>query len=124
MRTTQRMQASDDKTYTSARSSLGEELMITGKYRSKGNLHLRGQLQGAVHCHKLLVGEAAQIEGHVVAEEVVTQGRVVGAGPPAWCPAQSYVEGELSCHTLTIEQGATFEGESRADKPSRLNAGT
>lgn len=68
-----------DKTYTSAPSSLGEELMITGNISSKGDLHLRGQLQGDVHCHKLLVGEAAQIEGNVVAEEVVIQGRVVGA---------------------------------------------
>jgi len=53
--------------------------MITGNISSKGDLHLRGQLQGDVHCYKLLVGEAAQIEGNVVAEEVVIQGRVVGA---------------------------------------------
>jgi cytoskeletal protein CcmA (bactofilin family) len=99
-------------------SSLGEELVITGNVESKGDLHLRGHLQGDVHCNSLLVGEAARIQGNVIAEEVVIQGSVVGAVRAAGVVlrAKCHVEGEVVCRRLTIEQGATFEGESRIDK--------
>jgi cytoskeletal protein CcmA (bactofilin family) len=100
-------------------SSLSEELVITGNVTSRGDLHVRGQLQGDVHCHSLLVGEEATIYGSVIAEEVVIQGSVVGAVRAAGVVLQAkcYVEGEVVCQRLTIEQGATFEGESRIDKP-------
>jgi cytoskeletal protein CcmA (bactofilin family) len=103
-----------------APTSLGEELVIIGNIASKGDLHLRGQLQGDVHCHNLLVGEAAKIQGNVIAEEVVVQGSVIGAvrASGVVLQAKCYVEGEVVCQRLTIEQGATFEGESRIDKRS------
>lgn len=101
-------------------TSLSEELVITGNIASKGDLHLHGQLKGDVHCHNLLVGEAAKIQGNVIADEVVVQGTVIGAvrASGVVLRAKCYVEGEVVCQRLTIEQGATFEGESRIDKRS------
>ena len=101
-------------------SSLGEELVITGQIFCKGNLHLSGQLHGDVHCHKLIVGKAAKIQGNVIADEVVVQGSITGAVRAAnvVLQAKCYVEGEVVCQRLTVEQGATFEGESRIDKKS------
>jgi cytoskeletal protein CcmA (bactofilin family) len=103
---------------SSGPSSLGEELVITGNIAAKGDLHLRGQLQGDVHCHNLRVGEAAKIEGNVVAEEVVVQGSIIGAvrASDVVLQASCYVEGEVVCQRLTIEQGARFEGESKTEK--------
>lgn len=107
---------------SSAISSLGEELVIKGNISCKGDLHLGGQLQGDVHCQKLLVGAAAKIQGNVIANEVVVQGSITGAVRAADVVLQSrcYVEGEVVCQRLTIEQGATFEGESRIDKKCSL----
>ena len=56
-------------------STIGEDLTITGNVTSKGELHLNGQVQGDVHCVALVLGENAQLEGNVVAEDV----RSVGA---------------------------------------------
>ena len=107
----------------SAVASLGEDLRINGTITSKGEVHLSGQVYGDVHCHKLLVGEEAEIQGNVVAEEVVIRGRVVGNVRASGVVLQSSccVEGDVSCQTLIVEKGATFDGESRIDKgPPKL----
>ena len=71
-------------------SSLGEELVITGQISCKGDLHLSGQLRGDVHCHKLLVGKAAKIQGNVIADEVVVQGSIWALSEhKTWCCRQS-----------------------------------
>lgn len=116
------MLVAKESAQSGAISSLGEELVITGQISCKGELHFRGQLHGDVHCHKLLVGEAGKIQGNVIAEEVVVQGSITGAVRAAnvVLQAKCYVEGEVVCRQLTVEQGATFEGESRIDKKSAL----
>ena len=60
-------------------STIGEDLTITGNVTSKGELHLNGQVQGDVHCVALVLGENAQLEGSVVAEEVMVRGRLIGS---------------------------------------------
>jgi predicted acyltransferase (DUF342 family) len=54
-------------------STIDEDLTITGNVTSKGALHLDGQVQGDVHCVTLVLGENAQLQGSVVAEEVMVQ---------------------------------------------------
>jgi len=99
---------------TPATSTIGEELMITGNVTSKGEIHLEGTVQGDIHCHSLIVGEKSQIEGSVVAEEVVIWGRVIGSvhAPKLTLRSKCYVEGNLFHRGLTIEQGAFFDGMS------------
>jgi cytoskeletal protein CcmA (bactofilin family) len=58
-------------------STIGEDLTITGDVTSKGELHLDGQVQGDVHCAALVLGENAQLEGNLVAEDVMIRGRFV-----------------------------------------------
>ena len=60
-------------------STIGEDLTITGNVTSKGELHLDGQVQGDVHCVTLVLGENAQLEGSVVAEDVMVRGRLIGS---------------------------------------------
>ena len=52
-------------------STIGEELTITGNVTSKGELHVNGRVQGDVHCAVLVLGENAQVEGSVVAQDVI-----------------------------------------------------
>ena len=70
----------------SARKRLGEDLLIdsedltiTGNVTSKGKLHLDGRIQGDVHCTVLVLGENAQLEGRMIAEEVKVCGRLIGS---------------------------------------------
>src|SRR4249920_4263275 len=101
-------------------STIGEDLTITGNVTSKGELHLNGQIQGDVHCVALVLGENAQVEGSVVAEDVMVRGRLIGSVRALRVMLQStaYVEGNLFHKSLSLEQGTHFEGESRpSDDP-------
>jgi cytoskeletal protein CcmA (bactofilin family) len=96
-------------------SAIGEDLTITGNVTSKGELHLNGHVQGDVHCVALVLGENAQLEGSVVAEDVMVRGRLIGSvrALRATLEAGSHVQGDLFDKSLSIEQGTHFEGESR-----------
>jgi cytoskeletal protein CcmA (bactofilin family) len=89
--------------------------MITGNVMAKGKLHLDGQVQGDIHCVSLVLGETSRLEGNVVAEDVVIGGRIRGSVRALRVTLQPkcYVECDLFHQSLTIEQGAYFEGKSR-----------
>ena len=96
-------------------STIGEDLTITGNVSSKGELHLNGRVLGDVHCLALVLGENAQLEGSVVAEEVMVRGRLIGSvrALTVTLQASCHVEGNLFHKGLSLEQGTHFEGESR-----------
>ena len=110
-------------------SIIGEDLTITGNVSSKGEIQVDGEILGDVQCGSLLLGDKSQINGSVLAEDVVVRGRVLGSirGLRVTLQAQSHVEGDIYHQSLAIEQGAYFEGKSRrtddplstkADKPA------
>jgi cytoskeletal protein CcmA (bactofilin family) len=96
-------------------STIGEDLTITGNVTSKGALHLNGQVQGDVRCVALVLGENAQLEGSVVAEDVMVRGRLIGSvrALKVTLQSKSHVEGNLFHKSLSIEPDTHFEGESR-----------
>jgi cytoskeletal protein CcmA (bactofilin family) len=96
-------------------STIGEDLTITGNVTSNGELHLDGEIQGDVHCVALVLGENAQLNGGVVAEDVMVRGRLIGSvrARRVMLQSQAHVKGNLVHRSLSIEQGAHFEGESR-----------
>ena len=104
-------------------STIAEDLVITGNVTSKGEIHLDGQVRGDIHCLSLVVSEKSQIDGNVVAEEVAIRGSIIGsvrALRVALHP-QCHVEGDLFHHSLTIAQGAYFDGEARPCDPLSLS---
>jgi cytoskeletal protein CcmA (bactofilin family) len=46
---------------------------------STSPLHIDGRVHGDVQCASLVLGENSEIEGNVVAEDVVIRGRLIGA---------------------------------------------
>ena len=102
-------------------STISEDLTITGSVTSQGELHLNGQVQGDVHCVALVLGDNAQLEGNVVAEDVRVRGRLIGSVRALKVMLQStaHVEGNLVHKSLAVEHGTHFEGESRpSENPS------
>jgi cytoskeletal protein CcmA (bactofilin family) len=108
---------------TSARAQDSNPLSISPRRRpdnhrlvtSKGAIHLDGQVQGDLHCIALVLGENAQLEGSVVAEDVMVRGRLIGSvrALRVTLQSKSHVEGNLFHKSLSIEQDTHFEGESR-----------
>ena len=93
-------------------STISEDLVINGNVTSKGELRLDGQVHGDVHCVTLVLGESAQVEGNVVAEEVMVRGRLIGSVRALKVMLQStaHVEGNVFHKSLSLEQGTHFEG--------------
>jgi cytoskeletal protein CcmA (bactofilin family) len=101
-------------------SIIGEDLTITGNVTSKGEIQVDGEIQGDIRCSSLLIGDKSQVNGGVVAEDVVVRGHLIGSirGLRITLQAPSHVEGDIFHQSLAIEQGAYFEGKSRrSDDP-------
>ena len=96
-------------------STIGGDLTITGNVTSKGEIQLDGHVQGDVHCVAVVLGESANIEGNVAADDVVIRGRLIGSVRALRVTLQSmaHVEGDIIHQSLAMEQGAYFEGKSR-----------
>ena len=120
MPTNASLQSARDPSSKSGTSTIGDELTITGNVTSTGELNLEGHVQGDVHCVSLVLGENSQLEGGVIAEEVIIRGRLIGSVRALRVTLQSnsHVEGDLVHQSLAIAQGAYFEGKSRhSDDP-------
>lgn len=96
-------------------SVIGTDLSITGNLESTGELHIEGAVQGDIQAARIVVGEQANVTGSLVADEIVISGNVQGSirGNHVTFQAASRVEGDVYHKSLTIEQGAYFEGKSR-----------
>lgn len=99
-------------------SIIGNDLAIEGQsitIRCKGSLRVNGNIQADLHSRRLVVGEEAIINGSIAADEVDVLGRVNGAiyGAQVTLHASAEVEGDIHSRSLSIENGATFDGRSR-----------
>ncbi len=102
-------------------SVIGPDLTILGNLISKGEVHVEGEIQGDIHGSHITIGEKAKITGSIVSEEVVVRGHVMGSirGRRVMLQSSSHVDGDIYHQTLSIEQGAFFEGKSRrSDDPT------
>ena len=103
--------AAEQEPYELAKSSSGTSTI--GHYcHVKERAAIDGHIRGDVRCASLI---APEVEGNVVAEDVVIRGRVIGSirGVRVILQSSCHVEGDLVHASLAMEQGAYFEGKSR-----------
>jgi cytoskeletal protein CcmA (bactofilin family) len=83
--------------------------------RCKGSLRVNGAIEADLHCAELVVGEEAVVKGSIAADTVRVFGQVNGAilGANVVLHQSAQVEGDIHSQSLTIEQGASFDGRSR-----------
>jgi len=102
----------------SSPSVIGSSLIIVGNLVSEGELHIEGTVQGDIQAVNILVRDTAKITGTILGS--VKSDRVVLA-------ASCKLEGDVYHQSLSIEQGAFFEGKSRRGSaqtsPSASNLG-
>lgn len=86
-----------------------------GNLISAGEVQVDGEVQGDLHGTHVVIGEKARITGGIMAQEIVVRGHVMGSirGAKVMLQASSHVEGDVHHQSLSIEQGAYFEGKSR-----------
>ncbi len=93
-------------------SFVGDGLRIEGNIDSEGDLMVEGEIQGDVAVRKLTVGTGGHVEGKITAEEILVHGRVTGgmAAQTATLCKTARVDGDVEYESLSIENGAEFEG--------------
>jgi cytoskeletal protein CcmA (bactofilin family) len=96
-------------------SSISSGLSIVGKIFGQGKLAIFGHVEGEVHASTVQIGDGAQVEGDIVAEELTIGGRVKGTirANRVKLNSTAVVEGDIYHRSLAIEENAQFEGMSR-----------
>jgi cytoskeletal protein CcmA (bactofilin family) len=107
-------------------SSIGAGMSIAGQVVCTGQARVFGRVEGELRVSDLLLGEGAHVEGDVIAQEVTVRGYVKGTIRAVRVRLEdgATVEGDIFHRSLTIEEGATFEGSCRrVENPTNAPAG-
>jgi cytoskeletal protein CcmA (bactofilin family) len=110
-------------------SCIGSGMSITGNIECNGAAQVFGRIEGELRASDLLLGNGAQVEGTVIAQEVTVCGRVKGTVRAVRVKLQNggVVEGDIFHRSLSIDENSQFEGSSRRvenpiDSLSSVNA--
>jgi cytoskeletal protein CcmA (bactofilin family) len=96
-------------------SCIGSGMSVVGKIECDGPAQVFGRIEGELRASDLLIGDGAQIEGSVIAQNVTVCGCVKGTIRALRVKLQSggAVEGDIFHKSLSIDENSLFEGSSR-----------
>ena len=96
-------------------SCIGSGMSVVGKIECDGPAQVFGRVEGELRASDLMVGDGAQIEGNVIAQNVTVCGRVKGTIHAVRVKLQSggAVEGDIFHKSLSIDENSLLEGSSR-----------
>jgi len=99
----------------SAPSIISADMVINGTLDSSGDIQIDGRVEGDVRSAGLVIGDKAEIQGEIHAEDVTVRGKVVGRirARKVLLAATSHVEGDILHEAFAVESGAFFEGNCR-----------
>ncbi len=100
---------------TGTHSVIDPWLLITGDLGGDGELQVDGKVNGNIRCARLVVGKDGAINGTVIADEVIVRGGVKGVirAHRVMLLDTARVESDIFHKTLTVEEGACFQGAVR-----------
>ncbi|MCI5157653.1 MAG: polymer-forming cytoskeletal protein [Candidatus Electrothrix sp. AUS1_2] len=94
-------------------SVLAKEMVITGEISFKGKARFDGTVQGDITGEYLILSDTAQVTGNITVTTLVCHGKVEGnvIAEVVTAHATSEIHGILKSQNLTVESGASLEGE-------------
>ena len=103
-----------DKPTSTTSSVLGPTLKFKGELTANEDLLIQGQIEGKInHTSSLTVGSEGKLKANVKAEYISVEGRVDGdlAGSKSVVVKEGAdVKGNIYSPTVTLREGATFNG--------------
>ena len=95
-------------------SIISADLTVTGDIITPGDLTVEGAVDGSITCHTLTLGGTPDIKGDVTAETVRVCGAFSGtiAASQVHLVKSAVMKGDIRYRSLTIDQGAFFEGKA------------
>ena len=99
---------------------LAHGTIIDGNIEVPANVRLEGTINGNIKCSgRLVMSKAAEINGDVDANELVSEGKVKGdvnVKKITVLQPTAVIVGDLKCESLQIENGAIFNGSCTMHK--------
>lgn len=106
-------------------SLIHSDTTITGKIRSSGVIRICGRIEGELNAESAEICEGAQIDGAIIARELIIRGHVKGVihAMRVHLLSTAVVEADIFHRTLSIEEDALFEGASRRqENPTEISS--
>lgn len=93
---------------------IAKGLKIVGSVTAEGLVEVNGQIDGELHGTSLVIARGAHVVGTIAAQRVVVDGTVEGPiqGGEVILKSKAHVVGDIHHQSLSIENGAYFEGRS------------
>jgi cytoskeletal protein CcmA (bactofilin family) len=107
-------------------SCIGSGMSIVGNIECNGPAQVFGRIKGELRASDLLIGDGAQVEGSVIAQDVTVCGGVKGTIRAVRVKLQDggAVEGDIFHRSLSIDENSLFEGSSRrVENPTEPSSG-
>jgi len=101
---------------------IAEGLKIAGNVSAEGFVEVHGEIEGELHCTSLQVSEKGQVDGKIIADDVVVNGTVNGPinGAHVALQSKARLTGDVHHESFSIEKGAFFAGRSiQKEKPTQ-----
>jgi cytoskeletal protein CcmA (bactofilin family) len=93
---------------------IAQGLKIVGSVTAEGLVEVNGQIDGELHGTSLVIARGAHVVGTIAAQRIVVDGTVEGPiqGGEVILKSKAHVVGDIHHQSLSIENGAYFEGRS------------
>jgi cytoskeletal protein CcmA (bactofilin family) len=107
-------------------SCIGSGMSIVCNIECNGPAQVFGRIKGELRASDLLIGDGAQVEGGVIAQDVTVCGGVKGTIRAVRVKLQDggAVEGDIFHRSLSIDENSQFEGSSRrVENPTEPSSG-
>ena len=117
--------ARPEPTKAATASCIGSGMSIVGKIECNGPAQVFGRIEGELRASDLLIGDGAQVDGNIIAQDVTVRGRVKGTIRAVRVKLQEggAVEGDIFNRSLSIDENSLFEGSSRrVENPMDLSS--
>ena len=105
---------------STSKNVLANDVEIKGSIKFSHDLIIDGKIEGEVHSDgALTVGENAVIKGEIKTRSVIMFGKVEGnitVNERCELKSNAVLIGDIAAGTLSIEEGATFMGQSQVGK--------
>lgn len=107
-------------------STFGPGLSVVGKISSDHAMQIFGKVEGELRASQVLIGDGAEVNGNVFAQDLTVRGYVKGTIRAVRVKLQGNgaIDGDIFHRALSIEENASFEGSShRMDDPLETTKG-
>lgn len=111
------------KSGTNTVSTIGPGMVITGNIVCEASAHIFGRVAGDIQAVEIVIGDGAQVEGNITAQDITINGNFKGTvrGNAVRLRGAAVIDGEIYSRSLTVEENVQFEGVSRRlDQPVAL----